>query len=110
MRSRKYGNITSQVYDMKFHSIKEGKRYAELMLLQKAKLISDLKTQVEFELIPSQQTSTRKERPIKYIADFVYNDQQGNRIVEDTKGFRTPEYVLKRKLMFYIHKIEIKET
>jgi hypothetical protein len=30
--------------------------------------------------------------------------------VEDVKGMRTPDYIIKRKLMLYIHKIRITEV
>jgi hypothetical protein len=49
------------------------------------------------------------ERECNYIADFVY-EQDGKTIVEDTKGVRTPDYIIKKKLMLYIHKIQIKEV
>jgi hypothetical protein len=45
-----------------------------------------------------------------YRADFVYLDKEGHLVVEDTKGFRTKEYLLKRKLMLLVHGIRIKET
>ena len=44
-----------------------------------------------------------------YVADFVYEDN-GDTVVEDTKGMRTKEYVIKRKLMLYRYGIRIKET
>ena len=49
------------------------------------------------------------ERECNYIADFVY-EQDGKTIVEDTKGFRTPDYIIKKKLMLCVHKIKIKEV
>ena len=48
--------------------------------------------------------------PIRYIADFTYNDQSGQLIVEDAKGVKTPVYRLKRRIMAEIYNIEIKET
>jgi hypothetical protein len=49
------------------------------------------------------------ERRCVYVADFVYTED-GKKVVEDTKGMRTKEYVIKRKLMLYIHHIKIKEV
>jgi hypothetical protein len=50
------------------------------------------------------------ERKVVYVADFVYNDQRTcERVVEDTKGVKTKDYIIKRKLMLYIHHIKIKE-
>ncbi len=52
----------------------------------------------------------QKWRAVYYIADFVYKDKQGNTVVEDTKGVKTPDYTIKRKLMLWIHKIRITEV
>jgi len=49
------------------------------------------------------------ERKVSYVADFVY--ARGNElVVEDVKGVRTQEYIIKRKLMLHIHGIRIKEV
>lgn len=92
-----------------FDSVKEYKRFCELSLLQKAGAITDLQTQVKFELIPSQRIDGKVvERPCAYVADFDYLEN-GKRVVEDTKGFKTKDYIIKRKLMLYVHGIRIKE-
>lgn len=92
-----------------FDSVKEYRRWCELQLLVKANVIQDLKKQVEFLLIPAQYENGKCiERAVKYRADFVYTEN-GKTIVEDTKGFKTKDYIIKRKLMYYIHKIRIKE-
>lgn len=93
-------------------SKKEHRRANQLKLLQRAGEISGLREQVPFELIPAQRDAEGKllERACTYRADFVYTDKQGNTVVEDTKGFRTPEYRIKRKLMLRVHGIRIKET
>lgn len=120
----KYGN--KQVfYDGKlFDSKKELARYKELSMLERAGEISDLKMQVPFELIPpafetyerygnsgKRLKDGRKciERGVTYKADFVYKDRHGETVVEDTKGVRTKEYILKRKLMLNIYGIRIRE-
>ena len=79
-------------------SKKEATRCNELMLLEKSGKIKNLRQQVRFELIPpAKYTGMPNERACVYIADFVYT--QGDVIfVEDTKGFKTPEYIIKRKL------------
>lgn len=106
----KYGNRKT-VYDgISFDSKKEAQRYAELKLLLRANVIENLELQKEYELIPSQYIGKKcVERALKYKADFVYK-QNGETIVEDTKGVRTKEYIIKRKLMLYIHGIRIKEV
>ena len=110
---------------MVFDSVKEYERYVELSLLEKAGVIHDLKRQVEYVLIPAQyeqvsmadyiKSKGRKargkclERAAKYVADFVYTEN-GKTVVEDVKGVKTKEYILKRKMMLFFHGISIKET
>lgn len=109
----KYGNKKTARGVMEFDSRKEANRWDELFLLQRGRIIKDLERQVKFELIPAQKDENGKmiERAVTYIADFVYTDlNTGERIVEDTKGMRTKEYILKRKMMLYFHGIRIKEV
>lgn len=106
----KYGNRKIIRDGIEFDSIKECQRYCELKLMQRAGVISDLQMQVSFELIPTQRIDGKVvERAVNYIADFVYK-QDGQTVVEDTKGYKTPEYIIKRKLMLYIHNIRIVEV
>lgn len=93
-----------------YDSQKEAHRHCELVMLQKAGLISNLQEQVEFELIPKQYETTGEliERACIYKADFVYTEN-GNTVVEDTKGCKTKDYIIKRKLMLYKYGIRIKE-
>lgn len=121
----KYKNQKVTVDGMTFDSKKEAKRYQELSLLQKAGEISGLQTQVRYVLIPAQREASDEvytkgankgkskpgkllERECIYVADFVYY-KDGEVVVEDTKGFRTKDYIIKRKLMLYMHHIRIKE-
>ncbi len=92
-------------------SKKEHKRAGELKLMQFAGEISNLREQVSYVLIPEQKDKEGNllEHSCRYIADFVYNDKKGNLVVEDTKGFQTKEYKIKRKLMLYVHGIRIVE-
>ena len=97
----------------------EGLRARQLRQMERDGLISDLREQVEYPLIPVQYDTvlkTKRGRPrvlehaCNYIADFVYTDvATGKEVVEDTKGVRTSDYVIKRKLMLYLHKIRIRE-
>lgn len=92
-------------------SVKEHNRAAQLRLMQRTGLISGLREQVRYLLIPSHRFEDGTlERACHYIADFVYTDNEtGQTIVEDTKGVRTKEYIIKRKLMLAVHGIRIKE-
>ena len=107
---------------MVFDSKREARRDTQLRLLEAAGEIKDLQRQVKFELIPPQREPDRTgprggiirgktiERAVDYIADFVYTDAKtGETIIEDTKGMRTKDYIIKRKLMLYIHGIRIRE-
>ena len=108
---RKFGNRKTEIDGHVFDSKKEGKRYAELRLMERAGEISGLQIQVPFVLIPAQKDEKGRviERAVTYVADFVYN-KGGKLIVEDTKGYKTDIYRLKRKLMLWVHKIRILET
>ena len=80
---------------------------------RRAGLISNLREQVRFELIPTQRDAAGKliERAVHYVADFVYTDNEtGQPVVEDVKGVRTKEYIIKRKLMHYVHGIALREV
>ena len=122
----KYHNVKTRGYD----SAKEAERARVLHLLEKAGKIQDLREQVRFELIPAQYDVGTKiipskdgkpekaqtvlkcvERAVYYVADFVYVDcATEEEVVEDAKGVRTKEYVIKRKLMLWIHGIRVKEV
>lgn len=94
-----------------YDSRKEHRRANELRLMQRAGLITNLREQVCYELIPTQRGADGKvlERACDYIADFVYTDKDGKTVVEDTKGVKTKEYIIKRKLMLHVHGIRIVE-
>lgn len=94
----KYNNVKVEFEGLKFDSKREFKRYTELKLLERGNSISDLRLQVPFELIPAQTGGLRKELPMKYFADFVYIEN-GKQVIEDSKGVRSKDYVIKRKLM-----------
>lgn len=107
----KYHNTKITVDGHTFDSKKEARRYKELKYLEKLRMITDLKLQTVFELIPTQKRADGKtERAVSYRADFTYYDSDGNYVVEDVKGVRTAEYKIKRKLMLQVHGITIKEV
>lgn len=105
----KYGAKKVKYNGIVFDSKKECNRYCELRLLERAGKIQGLEMQKTFELIPSQRINGKVvERPVTYKADFTYTEN-GKRVIEDTKGFKTKDYIIKRKLMLYIHGIKIVE-
>lgn len=115
---------------MTFDSVKEYRRFCELLLLEKAGAITDLRRQVKFELIPAQYEPVERyskktgkrlkdgkrciEQSVVYNADFVYKAATGNVVVEDTKGYRKGTaydvFTIKRKLMLWVHGIKIQEV
>lgn len=128
-RRAKCGNTKVTVDGIEFDSKREARRYCELILLQQAGQIEKLELQKEFELIPAQYETFPRygkkgqrlkdgkrciEKSCVYKADFTYM-QDGQQIVEDTKGYRDPssatyaKFVIKRKLMLWLHGIRIKE-
>jgi hypothetical protein len=89
-----------------FDSGREANRAIELQWLEQIGDVTDLQYQVSYELVPKQ----GKEKPA-YRADFVYFDKKlGRLVVEDAKGKKTSTYILKRKLMLWVHNIVIYET
>lgn len=90
----KYHNRHMWLDGVRFDSAKEAQRWCELRLLERAGQIQELRRQVPFVLIPKSVHG----KAIKYIADFVYMED-GQEIIEDTKGMQTAVYKLKKRLM-----------
>nr|DAR17589.1 MAG TPA: Endonuclease [Caudoviricetes sp.] len=122
----KYGSRKQTVSGITFDSRREARRFQELRLLEQAGQISGLRLQVKYVLIPTQRAPSfevykrgpnkgrRKpgevlEKECAYIADFVYT-KGDETVVEDAKGVRTKEYIIKRKLMLERYGIRIKEV
>ena len=113
-RSKKTACCYGHIHD----SSKEAHRCGELHLLQRAGVISNLQFQVKYELIPGAYETVKTgkyyvrgpkagepktktvciEKPCYYVADFVYTEN-GKTVIEDCKGMRTKEYIIKRKLL-----------
>ena len=113
-KQQKYYNRKVTIDGETFDSVKECRRYQELKLLQRAGVISNLERQVPFELIPAQRIDGKViERACTYVADFVYWEKTKSgkveTVVEDTKGFKTKDYIIKRKLMLWVNNIQIRE-
>ena len=122
----KYHSKKTVIDGITFDSKREAERYSELKLLERCGAISNLELQKVYELIPAQYEMYERygkngqrlkdgkkciEKSCIYKADFVYIDNEtGQQVVEDVKGFRTKEYKIKKKLMLYIHGIKIKEV
>lgn len=109
---RKYGNRKVKFGGLTFDSKLEFARYQQLKLLERAGKITGLELQPRFELIPKQRRSDGKaERSCEYVADFRYTDTAtGQIVIEDAKGMRTRDYIVKRKLMLQVHGISVREV
>lgn len=108
----KYRNKKITIDGITFDSIKESKRYNDLKMLQRANIIKELELQKVFELQPKFINNNGQHiRAITYIADFFYYDNEKKMyIVEDTKGYRTEVYKIKKKLFEYVYpNLTIKE-
>ena len=100
-KTAKYKNRKVEFQGRTFDSIKERNRYVLLLSLQQSGKISELQCQVPFELQPKFTHNGHSIRAIKYVADFTYVDSDGRLHIEDTKGFKTDVYELKKKMMLY---------
>lgn len=109
---RKYGNRKTVIDGHTFDSKREAARYGVLKLLERTGTITDLDLQPRFELIPKQRREDGKpERACVYVADFRYTDTRtGQTVIEDAKGMRTRDYIMKRKLMLQVHGISVREV
>lgn len=118
--NKKITTLDNEVFDSKGEYV----AWKQLQYQERAGLIKDLHRQVKFELIPAQYEKPENaiiknaknkkpkllERSCSYIADFVYTDISTNKLVVcDFKGIKTPEYIIKRKLMLYIYGVKIEE-
>lgn len=96
----KYRNKKVKINNYVFDSIAESKRYKELALLERAKIIKRLQLQPRFLLQEGFRKNGETFRPIFYVADFMY-EEKGQVIVEDVKGMETKDFKIKRKLFEY---------
>ncbi len=92
-----------------YASKKEAARAAELKMLVNAGIIRGYEEQRRWQLLPAWHKGGYK-RPLEYVSDFDYFDSDGNQVVEDVKGFKTPVYKIKKRLMAQLLGIEITEV
>lgn len=106
-KNPKYKNSKVEIRGIVFDSKKEGNRYVELTMMEKAGIISDLKVKPDaFVLAPAVKLNNRTKPALRYFPDFSYI-KSGIFVVEDTKGVQTEAFRIKRHLMKSIHGIEI---
>lgn len=100
----KYRNRPTNGYASK----REAEAAAGLHILHKLGKITNLREQVKYVLVPKLEGKIRNERPVTYTADFVYHDKDGEHVI-DAKGFKTQQYIIRRKLMKFRFNIEVEE-
>jgi len=100
----KYRAKKTEINGERFDSKREAARYQALLWMERAKEISNLKRQVTYRI------EVGGVLICKYISDFEYDLPNGQHVVEDSKGYRTPIYRLKKKLMKAVHGVELYET
>ena len=100
-KKNKYNATKTKIDGIKFDSIGESRRYAELKLLERAGAITALELQPRFELQPTFKKNGKTHRSITYTADFKYIDNKGNTIIEDFKGFETRDFKMRKKMFEY---------
>lgn len=107
MPRSKYGAVPTTVDNVRFASKREAKRYSELKLLEKIGEITEFEWNKEKLKFPFKINGVLV---CTYEADFSYVNRQGHKVYEDTKGFRTPAYRIKNRLMLAINGIQIQEV
>ena len=100
---------------IEFDSKAEHDRYLELLIMQRAGLISELECHPSYEVLPKQETPKGKHnfRPVVYTPDFRYKDKDGKEIVEEVKSEYTrkeKDYVIRRKLLYFTQGIYVEEV
>jgi hypothetical protein len=117
-RKNKYGATKVEVDGLVFDSKREAGRWRELVLMQAAGQITDLRRQEAFPLFAYVigDGVWRRERTMatcvgQYVSDFSYV-RDGRKVIEDskTKATRTAVYMLKRKIVAANYGITIVET
>ena len=123
-KGKKYNNTKVEYNGIKFDSKKEMQRYLVLKDAEDKGMISDLRLQVKYELIPSikeeyiehlktkDKVKTRTlQLPITYTCDFQYT-KNGELVIEDVKAspkMLPKEFTLKEKLLFWRYGIKIRK-
>lgn len=101
----KYSAQPTWVDGVRFASKREARRYGELLMLIKAKVIENLQLQPAFPITLNDQAIC------VYKADFRYFDRERKAwVIEDVKGMRTPIYRLKKRLVEAQYGIQVQEV
>lgn len=97
----------------RYASLREARRHRELLQLERAGRVANLRREVPFALAPPVRLDGEKRaKPaLRYVADFVYIDTAtGAQVIEDAKGMQTQVYRIKKHLMATVHGLQIREV
>ena len=104
-RPNKYFAKKTVAMGLKFDSKWEAERWGQLKSMERAGIVTQLERQIRYDL------TINNVKICDYVADFRYlleeEDGMSKLVIEDAKGFQTPEFKLKKKLMKAIHNIEL---
>lgn len=97
--ANKYGAKKVEIDGHVFPSKREAEYYLTYRdMLERGEIIN-LELQPKFTLIPAYTNHAgKKVRPCRYTADFLLTYPDGRQKVVEVKGFRTRDYMLRRKL------------
>jgi hypothetical protein len=104
-KGHKYGAKPTMVNGIRYDSRREAARAGQLDADAFVGTILYLQRQPSFDL------HVAGVKVCRYVPDFQYLDaRNGEVIIEDCKGFRTPLYRLKRKMFEAEYGIQVRET
>lgn len=98
-KKNKYNAKKTEVDGITFDSAKEARKYAELRLLQRAGEVTEIELQPKFTLLPGFRYRGKKIQGVTYTADFLVTYKDGSRQIVETKGYKTRDYILRKKLL-----------
>ncbi len=96
----KFNAVRTEHNGVKYASKKEARYAQELEFLQKAGDVIFFLRQVPFHLPGN----------VRYVVDFQIFYADGKVVFADVKGFKTPEYIMKKKMVESLYPIEIEEV
>lgn len=108
-KPNKYHNKHVIVGSERFDSMKEARRHQELKLLERAGRISKLERQVTYQLMPSVRIAgEQRARPaLRFKVDFRYVEN-GQTVVEDSKGYSDTAFRIRQHLMKSVHGLDVR--
>lgn len=108
MGKRSKYNAKKTIFNGVTYDSKAEANYAQLLEIQK-KAVGGLRV-VEIERQPKYPIEVNGKKICTYKGDFLVTYANGSKSLIDVKGFKTREYILKKKLVEAIYGIKITEV